>query len=124
MQYVKVNVKVKVKVKVHVNAGLENIQLVCSMSSRQALGRHRLSPRFASIVRVACVGFAEREQLQAAYSAYLRAILSRQLAKHPFWQSAAKVHALAGSMLELFERMRASFSQVPYELHCTTRLCR
>lgn len=91
--------------------GLENIQLVCSMSSRQALGRHKLSTRFASIVRVASVGFAEREQLQAVYSAYLRPILGRQLSKHAFWQSSAKVHALAGAMLELFERTRAAFSQ-------------
>ena len=58
------------------------------------------------------MGYAEREQLQAVYSAYLRPILGRQLAKHPFWQSSAKVHALAGSMLELFERTRAAFSQV------------
>ena len=99
-------------------SGLENVQIVCSMSSRTAMGRHKLSSRFTSIVRIACVDIPEREQLQAIYATYLRPILHRQLAKHPVWSSSSKIHALSGSMLEIFDRTRTTFSQVLALAHC------
>jgi dynein heavy chain 2 len=35
--------------------GLENIQIVASMSTGGAVGRHTLTPRFSSIVRICTI---------------------------------------------------------------------
>lgn len=37
--------------------GLENVQIVASMTSGSGLGRHKLTTRFSSIVRIASMGF-------------------------------------------------------------------
>lgn len=49
--------------------------------------------------------YAESEELQAIYSAYLRPVLHRSLQGHPVWGSASKVHQLASSMLEVFSQV-------------------
>ena len=37
--------------------GLEGVQIVASMNGGSTLGRHALSTRFTSIVRICCVGY-------------------------------------------------------------------
>ena len=49
-----------------------------------------------------------REQMQAIYGAYLKPILHRQLEQHPVWGSPAKIHALAGSMVQFYEQVQNS----------------
>ena len=36
--------------------GLEGVQVVASMNAGSTLGRHQLSTRFTSIVRICCIG--------------------------------------------------------------------
>ncbi|XP_041357041.1 cytoplasmic dynein 2 heavy chain 1-like isoform X2 [Gigantopelta aegis] len=100
--------------------GLENVQIVASMNSGTTLGRHKLTPRFTSVVRICVVGYPDREQLQTVYSAYLKPILHRQLSHHPVWGNAAKVHALAGSMVDFYEQMRQRFTIDDYSHYLFT----
>ena len=44
--------------------------------------------------------------MQAIYGAYLKPILHRQLEQHPVWGSPAKIHALAGSMVQFYEQVQ------------------
>ena len=52
------------------------------------------------------ISYPDREQLQAIYSSYLKPILHRQLSRHPVWGNVSKIHALAGSMIQLFEEVK------------------
>uniref|UniRef100_A0A8B9KYT5 Dynein cytoplasmic 2 heavy chain 1 n=1 Tax=Astyanax mexicanus TaxID=7994 RepID=A0A8B9KYT5_ASTMX len=85
--------------------GLENIQIVASMSAGGALGRHTLTSRFTSIVRICTIDYPDREQLQTIYSAYLSPVLQRTLGNHPTWSSAGRVHQLAGSLVQIYEQV-------------------
>ncbi|XP_026994578.2 cytoplasmic dynein 2 heavy chain 1 isoform X2 [Tachysurus fulvidraco] len=90
--------------------GLENIQMVCSMSAGGAVGRHTLTSRFTSIVRICTIDYPDREQLQTIYSAYLLPVLQRTLGNHPTWGSAGKIHQLAGSLVQIYEQVKAKFT--------------
>ncbi|NXK72907.1 DYHC2 protein, partial [Amazona guildingii] len=89
--------------------GLENIQIVASMCSGGTLGRHKLTSRFTSIVRLCAIDYPERDQLQAIYSAYLEPVLQKNLKNHPVWGSLPKIHQLAGFMVQVYEQVRAKF---------------
>uniref|UniRef100_A0A8C3BC42 Cytoplasmic dynein 2 heavy chain 1 n=1 Tax=Cairina moschata TaxID=8855 RepID=A0A8C3BC42_CAIMO len=90
--------------------GLENIQIVGSMTAGGTLGRNKLTSRFTSIVRLCAVDYPERDQLQTIYSAYLEPVLQKNLKNHPVWGSLPKVHQLAGSMVQVYEQVRAKFT--------------
>ncbi|XP_068004360.1 cytoplasmic dynein 2 heavy chain 1 [Melanerpes formicivorus] len=90
--------------------GLENIQIVASMSAGGTLGRHKLTSRFTSIVRLCAIDYPERDQLQNIYSAYLEPVLQKNLKNHPVWGSSAKIYQLAGSMVQVYEQVRAKFT--------------
>ncbi|KAI4889837.1 hypothetical protein NFI96_027314, partial [Prochilodus magdalenae] len=90
--------------------GLENIQIVASMSAGGALGRHALTSRFTSVVRICTIDYPDREQLQTIYSAYLSPVLQRTLGNHPTWSSAGRVHQLAGSLVQVYEQVKARFT--------------
>ncbi|KAL8191062.1 UNVERIFIED_CONTAM: Cytoplasmic dynein 2 heavy chain 1, partial [Gekko kuhli] len=90
--------------------GLENIQIVASMSAGGTLGRHKLTSRFTSIVRLCAIDYPERDQLQTIYSAYLEPVLHKNLKNHPAWGSLAKIYQLAGSMVQVYEQVRAKFT--------------
>ncbi|KAH3831149.1 hypothetical protein DPMN_104411, partial [Dreissena polymorpha] len=83
--------------------GLEGVQIVASMNAGSSLGRHKLTPRFTSVVRICSIGYPDRDQLQSIYSSYLKPILQRQLSRHAVWGNASKIHALAGSMVQLYD---------------------
>ncbi|XP_073719558.1 cytoplasmic dynein 2 heavy chain 1 [Misgurnus anguillicaudatus] len=90
--------------------GLENIQIVASMSAGGAVGRHPLTSRFTSIVRICTIDYPDREQLQTIYSAYLRPVLQSTLGNDPTWSSAGKIHQLASSLVQIYEQVKAKFS--------------
>uniref|UniRef100_A0A8C5YQN7 Cytoplasmic dynein 2 heavy chain 1 n=1 Tax=Marmota marmota marmota TaxID=9994 RepID=A0A8C5YQN7_MARMA len=94
--------------------GLENIQIVASMSAGGRLGRHKLTTRFTSIVRLCAVDYPEREQLQTIYGAYLEAVLHKNLKNHSIWGSSSKIYLLAGSMVQVYEQVRAKFTVDDY----------
>ena len=57
--------------------------------------------RILTVNDVICYRYPDRDQLQSIYSAYLTPVLHRVLSGHPVWGSGAKVHALAGSMVQV-----------------------
>ncbi|XP_063807614.1 cytoplasmic dynein 2 heavy chain 1 isoform X2 [Pseudophryne corroboree] len=90
--------------------GLENIQIVASMSAGGTIGRHKLTTRFTSVVRICAIDYPERDQLQTICSSYLEPVLHKNLKKHPIWSSVSKIHQLAGSMVQVYEQVRMKFS--------------
>ncbi|XP_068122972.1 cytoplasmic dynein 2 heavy chain 1 isoform X2 [Hyperolius riggenbachi] len=100
--------------------GLENIQIVASMSGGGTIGRHKLTTRFTSVVRICAIDYPEREQLQTICSSYLEPVLQKNLMKHPVWSSVAKIHHLAGSMVQVYEQVRAKFSVDDYSHYLFT----
>ncbi|KAL4829789.1 hypothetical protein H8958_009079 [Nasalis larvatus] len=94
--------------------GLENIQIVASMSAGGRLGRHKLTTRFTSIVRLCSIDYPEREQLQTIYGAYLEPVLHKNLKNHSIWGSSSKINLLAGSMVQVYEQVRAKFTVDDY----------
>ena len=64
--------------------------------------------------------YPEREQIQAIYSAYLTPVLHRQLARHAVWGNVAKVHALAGSMVHVYEQLKTRFTVDDYSHYLFT----
>ncbi|KAG7470921.1 hypothetical protein MATL_G00119020 [Megalops atlanticus] len=100
--------------------GLENIQIVASMSAGGAVGRHVLTSRFTSIVRICTIDYPDREQLQTIYSAYLQPVLQRSLGDQSTWSSAGKVHQLAGSLVQVYEQVKAKFTVDDYSHYLFT----
>ncbi|CAF3536266.1 unnamed protein product [Rotaria sordida] len=90
---------------------LENIQIVGSMNPSNTLGRHKLSTRFTSIVRICSINYPNEEQLQIIYANYLRPILQQQLPNHRIWSSSGKIHQLALSMIHIYNELRSRFNQ-------------
>jgi dynein heavy chain 2 len=84
---------------------LENIQIVGSMNPSNTLGRHKLSTRFTSIVRICSINYPNEEQLQIIYANYLRSILQQQSPNHRVWSSSGKIHQLASSMISVFNEV-------------------
>ena len=64
--------------------------------------------------------YPEREQIQAIYAAYLTPVLHRQLSRHPVWGNVAKIHALAGSMVQVYEQLKARFTVDDYSHYLFT----
>ncbi|XP_074649972.1 cytoplasmic dynein 2 heavy chain 1-like [Tubulanus polymorphus] len=100
--------------------GLEGVQIVASMNAGSTLGKHKLTTRFTSIVRIASIGYPDRDQLQAIYGAYLTPVLHRHLSNHHIWGNPAKVHALAGSMVQVYEQLRTKFTVDDYSHYLFT----
>ena len=55
--------------------GLQDIQLVGCMTGGSGLGRHPLSTRFSSIIRIFSINEPDKEQLEVIYSSYLYTVL-------------------------------------------------
>ena len=85
--------------------GLEGIQLVASINPSGSLGRHQLSTRFTSIVRLCCMEYSSSDQLQVVYGTYLQPVVHGSLSAHPVWRSTGRLHSLAGSMMRVYEQV-------------------
>ncbi|CAB3978327.1 cytoplasmic dynein 2 heavy chain 1-like [Paramuricea clavata] len=90
--------------------GLEGVQIVASMTAGSGLGRHKLSSRFTSVVRICAIDYADNEQLQAIYSAYLRPVLHHSLSSHPVWGAVKNIQTLAHTMITIYEQIRSKFT--------------
>ena len=72
------------------------------MNPTNTLGRHKLSTRFTSIVRICSINYPTEDQLQIIYANYLQSILQQQLSNHKVWSSQGKIHQLALSMIHVY----------------------
>ena len=75
------------------------------MNPSNTLGRHKLSTRFTSIVRICSINYPNEEQLQTIYANYLQPILRQQLPNHRVWSSNGKIHHLASSMIQIYHEV-------------------
>ena len=75
------------------------------MNPANTLGRHKLSTRFTSIVRIYSINYPDDERLQTIYANYLRAILQQQLPGHRIWSSNGKINQLAASMIQVYNEV-------------------
>ena len=64
--------------------------------------------------------YPDREQLQSIYSSYLKPVLQRHLSHHAVWGNDAKIHALAGSMVQVYENVRKLFTVDDYSHYLFT----
>lgn len=85
--------------------GLEGIQIIASINPGGSLGRHNLSTRLTAIVRLCCIDYPDSNGLDAVYSAYLKPILQSIVPNHPYWGATAKIHALASSMISVYNQV-------------------
>ena len=90
--------------------GLQDIQIVGSMTAGSGLGRHQLSTRFTSIIRVFSINEPDKEQLETIYSSYLYAVLKEIVPGHPVWANPGKVSSLASSMVNIYQQAKKMFS--------------
>lgn len=90
--------------------GLEAVTIVGTMTAGTGLGRHQLSTRFTSVIRVVSVGEPDREYLDAVCSSYLGAVFTDILPSHPVWSSRSKVSQLATSMVTVYANLKKCFS--------------
>jgi dynein heavy chain 2 len=90
--------------------GLEAVQIVGSMTAGTGLGRHQLSTRFTSILRLHSISQPDKDYLEVVYSSYLGAVFRSTLPSHPTWSSESRVAQLASSMVQVFQQMKQSFS--------------
>ena len=90
--------------------GLEAVQIVGSMTAGTGLGRHQLSTRFTSILRLHSVAQPEKENLEVVYASYLGAVFRATVPGHPVWGSGSKAAQLATSMVQVYQQMKSSFS--------------
>jgi len=100
--------------------GLEKVQIVCCMNvagvGATALGRHALSTRFTATVHVAFMTYPDRDALLSIYTSFLKSVLHAAASQgggrlpDPTWSSDANIRKLCGTVVEVYEKVRAKFS--------------
>ncbi|XJO78526.1 hypothetical protein BDV3_002952 [Batrachochytrium dendrobatidis] len=88
---------------------IENIQIVASMNPSTTIGRHKLSVRFSSIVRVCYISYTDREQLQSIYQIMLQPVLESCLPNHRVWSHPKSISKLASTIVSIFEQTVQKF---------------
>ena len=96
------------------------------MTAVNTPGRHKLTTRFTSIVRICSIrsklqcalkwkteriyfSYPTQEELGTIYGALLTPVLQRSLESHPTWSSPAKASQLAGTMVRVYDEVRQKF---------------
>ena len=101
---------------------LQHLSTILDRNSREgksASGVEIFPSSIIMIILLYCLypRYPDTEQLQTVYGTYLLPVLQHSLSSHPFWGSTARIHALAGSMVQVYEQV--SFSTLPDNLHRT-----
>ena len=86
---------------------LERVQIVASMNPATTVGRHPVSTRFTSIVRVGYMTYPPREQLEKVYQAILQPVLKPAGGS---W-SGPQVAKLAATLLDVYDAVSTKFSR-------------
>jgi dynein heavy chain 2 len=85
------------------------VQIVASMNPVSSAGRHSISSRFTSIVRVASLEHPPKAQLEAVYATMLADVIRDVAPGHPTWGSDSMVRKLASSLLEVYDGVLKTF---------------
>ena len=90
--------------------GLQNIHIVASMNPSTTVGRYPLSTRFTANVRVAYVGYPDKEELFSIYSALNRVVLSKSCQGSATWDKPEAAQKLAACLAEVYQQVTKKFS--------------
>ncbi|KAH9247140.1 hypothetical protein BASA81_015283 [Batrachochytrium salamandrivorans] len=89
---------------------IENIQIVASMNPSTTIGRHKLSVRFTSSIRLCYISYTDREQLHSIYRIFLSPILESCFPNHQVWSSPKNISRLASTIVGIFEQTVQQFT--------------
>ncbi|KAJ3070332.1 Cytoplasmic dynein 2 heavy chain 1 [Podochytrium sp. JEL0797] len=90
--------------------GVENVQVVASMTPSTRIGRSPLSTRFTSIVRLCYISYTDKEQLVNIYRILARPILSFCVPTHAVWNASKNAQRLASSLVSIFDQICQKFT--------------
>ncbi|CAG0920502.1 unnamed protein product, partial [Notodromas monacha] len=90
--------------------GLDGVHIVGSMAPGSALGRHHVSTRLTSIMRIAYLDYPEANEMADIYQNYLGGILAQVTDDNSPWRSAGRIESIAYAMIKLYEQLQANFS--------------
>ncbi|KAI8925894.1 dynein heavy chain and region D6 of dynein motor-domain-containing protein [Entophlyctis helioformis] len=99
---------------------IENIQIVASMNPSTTIGRHKLSTRFTSTIRVGYIAYTDREQLQSIYRILLRPVIEGCLPAHRIWSLPKNISKLAATIVNVFEQTVLKFTVDMYSHYLFT----
>lgn len=84
------------------------------------MGRHKITSRYSSVVRVCSIDYPDKDQLETIYAKSLKNILSSKIPKHPVWSDDAKLHNLSSTMIAIYEGLKSTFSVDDYSHYSFT----
>uniref|UniRef100_A0A7S1KS08 Cytoplasmic dynein 2 heavy chain 1 n=1 Tax=Percolomonas cosmopolitus TaxID=63605 RepID=A0A7S1KS08_9EUKA len=90
---------------------LEGVQIVCTMNPPSTVGRHPLTTRFTSVVRVCYVTYPDHAQLQTIYSEFVQAVFQKLFASHPVWNNPANQNVVVLALLGMYEKITQKFTR-------------
>uniref|UniRef100_A0A7M5UV62 Cytoplasmic dynein 2 heavy chain 1 n=1 Tax=Clytia hemisphaerica TaxID=252671 RepID=A0A7M5UV62_9CNID len=94
--------------------GLDGVQIVASMNSTSSVGRHQLSSRFTSIVRIVSIGYPTKSQLETIYTEYLKGLLKEGYQTHSIWGNEKNLKQLAKSTVQIYDFVKSKFTVDDY----------
>ncbi|KAJ3360793.1 Cytoplasmic dynein 2 heavy chain 1 [Kappamyces sp. JEL0680] len=89
---------------------IENIQIVASMNPSSSMGRHKLSTRFTSIIRILYLGYPEKDQLQNIYRSFVKPVVEECLPGHPFWSLSKNILNFSATIVNVYEQTKQKFT--------------
>ncbi|KAI8621722.1 dynein heavy chain and region D6 of dynein motor-domain-containing protein [Chytriomyces sp. MP71] len=93
--------------------GIENVQVVASMTPSTRLGRSPLSTRFTSLVRQCYISYTDKDQLMNIYRVLGQPILSACITSNGTWTS-KNIQRLSGTMISIYEQICQKFTADQY----------
>ncbi|KAI9332693.1 dynein heavy chain and region D6 of dynein motor-domain-containing protein [Obelidium mucronatum] len=90
--------------------GIENVQVVASMTPSTRIGRSPLSTRFTSIVRQYYISYTDKEQLINIYRILAKPVLSFCMPSHHVWSSSKNVQRLSSSIVVIYDQICQKFT--------------
>ena len=99
---------------------LERIQIVASMNPATTVGRHPLSTRFTAIVNIAYMDYPSKDELVSVYTGCFESTLSNAKLMDSKMKSPKELRRLAGTLVDLYEQVKARFSVDDYRHYLFT----
>ncbi|KAI8908484.1 dynein heavy chain and region D6 of dynein motor-domain-containing protein [Gorgonomyces haynaldii] len=89
---------------------IENIQIVGSLNPPSTVGRHKLSTRFTSVVRVYSIAYPEQDNLVNICKIMLQPVLDATCPGHKTWSFPKNILKLAGTIVKIYAEVAAKFT--------------
>lgn len=90
------------------------------MNPPSTLGRHRLSTRFTSVVRIFYMSYTNHEQLQQITRIFLQPVIDYALPDHKTWSLTKNIAKLAATIVEIYTNTARKFTTDLYQHYVFT----